>query len=578
MTVTKLFCRFLCLSLALSQISLPLAFASLSSDYVDYEEIEILKGDVYSLTTENLSRVSVTDPNVADINNAKPNEVTLVGKEPGRTTLFVWDDKGKRTYVISVLEEDLGLVKSRVSSLLDSAGIKGIDIKQNPREGKVILTGILPEDKISVLEKIIEGENFSKRIINFVKKEDIQDLIQIDMQVTELSTTLTKEMGVDWGTGPQTVDSNGKMTTLYGDTIVPVFGEAMPNQDGSLSDMFKLGKWYRASNSALVAKINLLIKEGKAKILSKPRLVVVNGKEATFLVGGEVPIHSTTTNASGGSTQDNVEFKEYGVSMAITPTIIEGRVDVRLNVEISDIDASNSSGKDVAFVTRSAQTRLRLEDRQTIVLAGLIKHNRSVANSRVPLLGSVPIVGLLFRSKKTPSADFDTEIVISLTPTIIRSAKKPDNAPVQSGLGATEQSATFSSTAVTDTPPVMTAPVLTKNAAGLPVTVPAYVQPYAQSVQEKISSSIAYPYEAQENGWQGTVRLSLVLRRDGSLRDVVIRESSGYDVFDKDAINTAQILAPYDPFPESITEEQLTLTIPIVYSLDSFLKNVAKHN
>jgi protein TonB len=119
--------------------------------------------------------------------------------------------------------------------------------------------------------------------------------------------------------------------------------------------------------------------------------------------------------------------------------------------------------------------------------------------------------------------------------------------------------------------------VLTKNAAGLPVTIPATIEPYARSVQEKISSAIAYPYEAQENGWQGTVKLSLVIRKDGSLRDAVIRESSGYDVFDKDALNTAQILAPYNPFPESIAEEQLTITIPIVYSLDSFLKNVAKH-
>ena len=559
MKATKLFSKFLCLVLTVCQVAIQPAFASFGSDYVDYQEIQILKGDVYSLTTENLSRVSVTDPNVADINNAKPEEITLIGKEPGRTALFIWDDSGKRTYMVRVVEEDLGLLKTRVASLLESADINGIDIKENSREGKVVLTGSLPEDKLAILESIIDP--FADRAINFVKKEDIQDLIQIDMQITELSTTLSKAMGVDWAMGAGGVS--------------PVFKETLPEATGQFKDLFKLGDFNRTT--ALVATVTALLKEGKAKILSKPRLVVVNGKEATFLVGGEIPIRTTTSNASGGSSQENVQFKEYGVSMAITPTIKEGKVDIQMNIEISDVDASKSSGQDVAFVTRSAQTRLFLDDRQTIVLAGLIKRIKSEEVSRVPLLGSLPIVGLLFRSKKHPAPDDETEVVISLTPTILRSSKKAVATVVQADPAPAGPPVSFESAAISDMPPSTTAPVLTKNAAGLSVMIPAAIEPYARSVQEKISSAIAYPYEAQENGWQGTVKLSLVIRKDGSLRDVVIRESSGYDVFDKDAMNTAQILAPYNPFPESITEEQLTVTVPIVYSLDSFLKNVAKH-
>jgi pilus assembly protein CpaC len=559
MKATKLFSKFLCLCLALCQalVAQP-AFASYDSDNVGYQEIQILKGDVYNVPTENLSRVSVTDPNVVDINNAKPQEVTLIGKEAGQTALFVWDDAGKRTYIVRVIEEDLGLLQARVASLLESAGLNGIAIKENPQEGKVVLTGSLSEKKLANLETIMDP--FAGRIINFVQKEDIQDLIQIDMQITELSTTLTKAMGVDWTTGSD-------------DSMSPSWKETMPAATGEFRDLFKLGDFNRTT--AITAKVNALIKEGKAKVLSKPRLVVVNGKEATFLVGGEIPIRTTTSNSTGGSVQQNVEFKEYGVSMAITPTIKDGKVDILMNIEISDIDAANTSGNDVAFVTRSAQTQLFLDDRQTIVLAGLIKRSKSLDSNRVPLLGSIPVVGLLFRSKKTPSPDTETEVVISLTPTILRSAQKKVALTVQAD--PVSAGAISGSMMVSDQPPAMMAPVLTKNAAGLPVTVPATIEPYARSVQEKISSAIAYPYEAQENGWQGTVKLSLVIRRDGSLRDAVIRESSGYDVFDQDALNTAQILAPYNPFPESIAEEQLTITIPIVYSLDSFLKNVAKH-
>jgi pilus assembly protein CpaC len=577
MKATKLFCAFLSFFLALGQIAVRPAMSSENGDYANYELIQMLKGDVYTVQAENLSRVSVTDPNVADINNAKPQEVTLVGKEVGQTTLFVWDDKGKRTFMVHVFEEDLGILKTRIDTLIASAGLEGVQVQENANEGKVVLTGKLPEDKMGVLDQIIDS--FSEKVISFVKKELIQDQIQIDVQVTEIATSLTKEMGVDWATGTQTIDGNGQVTTtVTGDSVAPMFGEIMPKQDGSIADMFKLGNWYRTTNSALIAKVNMLIKEGKAKILSKPRLVVVSGKEAAFLVGGEIPIKTTTTNATGGSSQENVEFKEYGISLAVTPTINDGKVDIHLNVEISDIDPSKPTGTDVAFVTRSAQTQLRMEDRQTIVLAGLIKHSRSVLNQKVPFLGSLPIVGLLFRSKKNPAPDTDTEIVISLTPTILGSAKKATDKKAPAEPAVTAAPASFRSEPIRDIPPAATAPVLTKNAAGQPVTVPANIEPYVRSVQEKISASIAYPYEAQENGWQGTVKLTLIIRRDGSLRDVLVKESSGYDVFDKDAVNTAQILAPYDPFPESIPEEQLTVNIPIVYNLDSFLKNVAKHN
>jgi len=560
MTGTQLFSKCSSLFLTLALVVQPAAaFASNGADAVDYQEIQLLKGDVYSVATDNLTRVSVTDPNVVDINNAKPQEVTLIGKEPGQTALFIWDKAGKKTFIVRVVEEDLGILQSRMASLLESAGLNGIDIKENTQEGKIVLTGTLPEDKLTSLENIVDP--FANRVINFVKKEEIKDLIQIDMQITELSTTLSKAMGVDWTSGT-------------GDSLSPSWQETLPTATGKFRDLFKLGGFNRTG--AIVAKVDALITEGKAKILSKPRLVVVNGKEATFLVGGEIPIKTTTTNATGGSSQENVEFKEYGVSMAITPTIKDGKVDVLMNIEISDIDASKPAGNDVAFLTRSAQTQLSLDDRQTIVLAGLIKRSKSRIEKRVPLLGSIPIVGLLFRSKTTPAPDDETEVVISLTPTILRATKKPAVPAVLAEPVSAEVPSTVGS-AVVEEPIMATGPVLTKNAAALSVTVPASIEPYARSVQEKISSAIAYPYEAQENGWQGTVKLSLVIRKDGSLRDAVVRESSGYDVFDKDALNTAQILAPYNPFPESIAEEQLTVTIPIVYSLDSFLKNVAKH-
>ena len=544
-----------------------------------YDEIQVLKGDIETIRTNNLKRVSITDPAIADINDARAKAVEVIGLEPGQTVLFIWDDMGKRTVVIRVVTEDLGLVKKRVQSLLESAGIPGLMINENNYEGKIVVTGDVPDGKADVLKSLIEP--FGDRVINLTQKQKMEDLVQIDMQVTELGTTLTKELGVDWGA--ETATSEHLALTYTENTPTT----NIPKQNGSFKDLFKLGDFSRTP--ALVAAVNALITEGKAKVLSKPRLVVVSGKEATFLVGGQVPIKSITTSASGTSSTQNTTFKDYGVSMAITPVIENGKmISILLNVEISEVDATNKSSDGTpAFLTRTAQTQLMMEDRQTIVLAGMIKSRTGEEIRRVPFLGSIPLVGALFRSKKTPTANTETEVVISITPTILRAIKEK----VAAKQAATEK-------IVTENPPAPQAPVLEppvkseEKAEISKVTPPAIVaapatplpvvstpgsasEKYAISVQQKILSAIAYPYEAQEKGWEGTAKLTLVLQRDGTLQSVVVKESSGYEVFDQDAVNTAQILAPYAAFPSEIEADQMTVTIPIVYSLDGFLKNIA---
>ena len=546
-----------------------------------YEEIQVLKGDIKTLQTTNLKRVSITDPAIADINDARAKAVEVIGLEAGQTVLFIWDDTGKRTVVIRVVTEDLGLVKHRIESLLKSSGITGLTANENDYEGKVVVTGDVPDGKEAVLKSIIDP--LGDRVINLTQKEKIEDLVQIDMQVSELSTTLTKALGIDWLTGTQTGSPTTGYTTTASDGFTPMAGEIMPSQDGGIGDLFKLGKFYRATNSALVAKVNAMITEGKGKVLSKPRLVVVSGKEATIQVGGQVPLKSSTVSSAG--TTESITFKDYGITLAITPTIENGKmVNILLNVTISDIDTATyvntSTSGSVAFLTRSAQTQIVMEDRQTVVLAGMIKRRTGETVKRVPILGAIPVLGVLFRSRNIPN-DSETEVVISMTPTILRAIKdkaeakakalvapQPDiqDAPVI----APEPVAAVSAPAVS-TP----RPVITKAPAPVVSTPGTSSEKYAVSVQQKILSAIAYPYEAQEQGWEGTVKLTLVLKRDGTLQSVVVKESSGYEVFDQDAVNTAQILAPYAAFPSDIAEDEMTVVMPIVYSLDGFLKNVA---
>ncbi len=151
-------------------------------------------------------------------------------------------------------------------------------------------------------------------------------------------------------------------------------------------DLFKIGNFQRTT--PLEATVNALVQEGKARLISKPRLVVVSGKQASFLVGGEIPIENTTTNSTGTSQTTSTTYSQYGVNLTVTPTIREGKIDVLLNVDIRDVDNRrqfvDQSGT-LLLLRARLQTDLLMDNKQTIALAGLIKYADSVTSDRGPV-------------------------------------------------------------------------------------------------------------------------------------------------------------------------------------------------
>jgi len=289
-------------------------------DPLQSDEINMLRGDLVSVKVSSLTRVSVADPDVADIADATDQEVLLIGHSIGQTALFIWDEQGKRTIMVYVFNQSLDIVKSRMEKLFKIADIFEVKTVTNEQEGKVVVSGEIPDYKQDQYDQIIM--TFADDVIDLAREEEINDLVQIDMQITEMNTSVTKSLGIDWFTGTQTL-SDGTLTTTFGTTFNPVYGEILPSLTPGIKDLLKVGDFRRSSSSALVAQISALITEGKARVLSNPKLVVVSGEEAKFLVGGEIPIRTTTISDSGSS-QENVSFKEFGVSMTITPTIKRG--------------------------------------------------------------------------------------------------------------------------------------------------------------------------------------------------------------------------------------------------------------
>ncbi len=538
--------NFLCAGLVIACLAMPV-FAGDEQT----QNIDMITGDLQTIEVKNLTRVSVTDPAVADVSDAKPDKVLILAKKSGQTAIFVWDDDGKRAITVRVAGEDLKALKERIQNVIAKADIKGVNVEENPMEGKIVLSGAVTKADKAVLEKFTDP--YAGNIINLTKEEASDDLVQVDMQITELNTTLNKNIGFEWTNDDAATDSRA---------VALKYNESLPTATGRVKDFFRIGDFNRTS--AIMSVVNALVQEGKGRILSNPRLVVVSGKEASFLVGGEIPIRTTTTSSSGGTTQENIQFKQYGINLTITPAVRDGKVDVLLKVEIRDIDKANKVGADVAFLTREAQTQLYLDNGQTIVLAGLIKHNDGDSVKRVPFLSRIPIVGALFRNRSTPTANTDTELVIMLTPTILKDKKYAAQETVYPSKAAhdfqNETNARFDKTP------------LNFGAPALPAKAPAVVVPvtgmaaYVRLVQMKISQAITYPHEAIQNNWQGTVRLRLRIAKDGSLSEATVVEPSGHDVFDQDALNTAKIAAPFTAFPPDMSGNDLVVTVPIVYS------------
>ena len=558
------------LGFVLSVFLMPHLFADENTSKVS-DTIDMVIGDIQTVTVNNLTRVSVTSPEIADISDAQSNKVSVLAKKAGETVLFLWDAGGKRNIKVRVVNEDLNAVKARVQKLLGEANITGVSLEGNLDEGKVVVSGSLSKEDKSRMENILQP--YSDNLLNLVKEEKNEDLIQVDMQIVEISTSFEKDVGIQWSNSVTTSTGSSSSTTpgLLTET------ENLPstNGNGKIGDFFKIGSFAR---SGLQATINAFIQEGKARLISKPRLVVLNGKQASFLVGGEIPTINTTTNATGTSQTTNTSYTQYGVNVTVTPTIREGKIDVLLNVDIRDIDAANStaatssSSAQTAFITRTASTDLFMDNKQTIVLAGLIKYSDNEQVTRVPFLSSIPLVGSLFRNRSTPSPDSNTEMVIILTPMVLTDKKfayKQVVMPTPSERDSWEEiNARYEHEPLLSSWPVtkeVTPVDFTKEeqpAADLPV-----MTAYARMVQERISKVISYPNAVGRGGsLAGTVKLKLHILKNGSLGSAEVMESSGNYILDQAAMQAAKTAAPYDVFMTGMDREGMIFTIPIIYN------------
>ena len=532
----KLFLRILiCLFLITSQ---SLAFPQ----FLDLEEVSddifLVIGEIKILEVYSPQRVSVRNPEIADIDSVSSKEIILVAKMAGSTTLIVWDRDGEKTFNITVYDQNPDALRKRLEKTINERlGMEEVYFRKNDANGKIMVIGEVTAAEKAQVETIFGP--FSESIDNLLVVKEAHQMVEVDCHILELTKSFSEAFGLNW-TG-----TSGSSPTAATTVTSPAVGTA-----GKLTEIFRLVDFTRP---ALEVQLMAAVNEGKGKILAKPKLLCLSGEEASFLVGGEVPVVKVTSSSAGDTVAEDVEYKEYGVKLNIQPVVLDND-DIKLNLttEVKELSTegqyTREDGTTVkAFATRSTSTVLRLKPNQAVIISGLFKDKVTKDDiSKVPGLGNIPILGALFRSKDYQ--DNQTELVISLVPRLINSGeKKEDNSIIAKREAPSRKKFKVEPRYLSEE---------------------ASLNHYILEVQKTLFQSLDYPRLAQEAGWQGSVKIKLHINSAGELLGVKISESSGYLSFDDNVLKIAESLSPYPPFPSDIELKDLWIDIPIVYKID----------
>jgi pilus assembly protein CpaC len=492
-------------------------------------EVDIVVGDIQVIKVNSIRRVSIRDPGIADIQKAEAGEIIIAGRSQGATLLTVWTKTGKQQFRVNVISEDLPALKKKLKDIIrQKLGITNVTFRENKSTGKIMLLGNITQSQRDKIEQVIAP--FASKIEDLLVTKKEQEMVEIDVQILEINKDDTKNLGVDW------MDSVS-------------LTESAPAASKSWKSLWQTGTWSRGN---LSATLHMLIKEDKGRILSRPKLLCLNGEEAELLVGGELPViteASTGAEGSSATSSASVEYKEYGIKLLIKPFILEDQVYLSITAEVSDWTLETTLGGAMtiqgtttpAFTIRRAQTVVNVESGDTVFIGGLIDNEDSDTINKLPGLSRIPILGALFRSKEFQSDK--TELFITLTPKIIN-------------LGKAKKAFTKEHKAKAD------ADIGIYSSGQSPI--PLNLQDYALGVQRTISENISYPRQLSGTGWEGRVVLYLELDQYGGLEDVKIKESSGYKIFDQDALNLVKKLT-FHSLPSEVKEEEINIEVPIFY-------------
>ncbi len=382
----------------------------------DVVELLVGRSTVLNLDAP-IARVSLTTPDVADAMVTAPYQLLIHGKAPGTISLFVWDRSGGiKTYEVSV-KRDLTTLTEQVGQLFPG---EAITVSSTGKD--VVLSGTVSTPYVIEKAASVAAGYVGKKddVVNLLRQQEgvASNQVMLRVRFAEVSRSALQELGAAFFTGPSgSHDWLGRSTTQQ--FAAPIFDEGNGRPKLVFSDFLNLFLFNKEQQLGTLVKA--LTTRGLFQSLAEPNLVTQNGKEASFLAGGEYPYPAVQGGLSGLAI--SIVFKEFGIRLNFTPTILGADlIHLKVRPEVSSLDFTNAVSfqgfRIPALSTRRADTEVELRDGQTFAIAGLLNNTVTSSMQKIPGIGDIPILGLLFRSRALQKGQ--TELVVMITPQIIR--------------------------------------------------------------------------------------------------------------------------------------------------------------
>ena len=367
-------------------------------------------------TSERLKRVSVTDPAVADIDVVTPTQILVHGRSAGEVSLLIWDElERSRSFDLRVDVDVTAAAEEEKSVFPDE------QIIVTPSRSAIVLSGHVSDESVAKRAEAI-ATAYSKNVVNVLTfgPTGAQEVL-LEVKFAEVDRSAATQLGINvFSTGAG--NTIGTITTgQFGGFPAQTITDSTGNTSGNIntnetvSDVLNL--FLFNPNIHLGVVIKALEQKSLLQILAEPNLIAVNGKEASFLAGGEFPF--PIVQPGQGFTAVTIQFKEFGVKLRFKPVIMpNGNIHLNVTPEVSTLDFADAltiSGFTVpALSTRRAETEFEIQDGQSFVIAGLMDNRVTNIMNKIPGLGDIPILGAFFRSKSLQKSNAELMVLCTV--------------------------------------------------------------------------------------------------------------------------------------------------------------------
>jgi pilus assembly protein CpaC len=369
-----------------------------------------------------ITRVAIGLGDVAEATAVSPTEVMVNGRAPGNTSLIVWEQGGERQFFNVTVRPSHATSDDTMTGLRRElrAALPGQDISVVAENNLVFLRGTVND--LASSDRAVQIASGAGKVVNlmYVNVPPPPRQILLKVRFASVDRNLTNQLGINiFSTGA--ANTIGAITT--GQFSPPgVQGGTGGGTSPIATITNALNLFFFRPDLNLGATIQALESQGLVEILAEPNIIAEDGKQASFLAGGEYPYPIVQGTSAGGAGAVTIQFKEYGVRLNFIPTLTpRGTIRLQVAPEVSALDFADAitiSGFTVPAITvRRVKTDVELNEGQSFAIGGLLDNRETQTFQKIPFIGSIPILGKLFQSISRNHTN--TELIVIVTPELV---------------------------------------------------------------------------------------------------------------------------------------------------------------